>query len=113
LGVVVQAALGLLPDSDLHGALIAPTWIPLAVAAREPNAHGNSGEDALQVHRQVLQMLDAAARRDPAAMHDSALPLLQQADSSPGFARLSPLLQEQALLIAMLGALGDNAPQEA
>jgi spermidine synthase len=113
LAVVVQATLGFLPERDLHGALVDPRWIKLDQTAIDDAPPEASDASVHGVHWQVLQMLAAAARRDPAAMHDGALPLLQGIGSDEVTTMLSPLLLEQALLIAMLGALGDHAPEEA
>ena len=89
---VAAATLGHLPARDLFGAWIAPAWIDVA---RQPAPV-----------RQVLDMYAAAAARDAAAMRLAGEAVLQLPQALP------EALQEQALVIAQLGALGTGHPAE-
>ncbi|KAF1687785.1 spermine synthase [Pseudoxanthomonas broegbernensis] len=89
---VAMATLGHLPAQDLRGAWIEPAWID---PARQP-----------EPVRAMLDMYAAAATRDAAAMRASGEALLQLPQALP-----LPV-QEQALLIAQLGALGLDRPGE-
>ncbi|MCD7097550.1 fused MFS/spermidine synthase [Stenotrophomonas sp. MMGLT7] len=89
---VAAATLGQLPAQDLLGAWIAPAWIDVA---RQPAPV-----------RQVLQMYAAAAARDAGTMRSTGEAVLELPQALP------EALQEQALVIAQLGALGDGRPAE-
>lgn len=89
---VAMQTLGHLDSADLHGVWIAPAWIDVA---RQPAPV-----------RAVLALYAAAAARDPAAMRASGEALLQRPEPLP------LELQEQALLVAQLGAIGLGRPQE-
>ncbi len=80
LAVVAGASIGALQTDALHGAFVEPRWLDADDADLHP------AEVAL-----ALRLLDAAARREPAALRDSADALLR-ADHQ----RLSPLLRRQA-----------------
>lgn len=83
---VAMATIGHLPATDLRGVWIDPAWIDPATQP-EP------------VQR-LLALYAAAAARDPAAMHTSGEAVLQLPQALP----LD--VQEQALLVAQLGAIG-------
>jgi len=87
---VAMATIGHLPPQDLHGVWIDPAWIDPAVQP-EPV-------------RRMLAMYAAAAARDPAAMRADGEALLELPRALP------PQVQEQALLIAQLGAIGLGRP---
>ncbi|WP_372012745.1 spermine/spermidine synthase domain-containing protein [Pseudoxanthomonas sp. 10H] len=89
---VAVATLGHLPAEDLEGAWIAPAWID-APAQPEPV-------------RRMLEMYAAAAARDADAMRASGEGLLQLPQALPAD------VQEQGLVIAQLGALGQGRPAE-
>jgi predicted membrane-bound spermidine synthase len=89
---VAMATIGHLPAPDLHGAWIDPAWIDPATQP-EP------------VQR-LLAMYAAAAARDAAAMRTSGEAVLQLPQALPMD------VQEQALLIAQLGALGLGRAEE-
>ena len=89
---VALATIGHLPAADLHGAWIEPAWIDPA-AQPEP------------VQR-VLALYAAAAARDPVAMRASGEAVLQLPQALP------LEVQEQALLVAQLGAIGLGRPGE-
>ncbi|MBO9715365.1 MAG: spermine synthase [Pseudoxanthomonas sp.] len=89
---VAMATIGHLPADDLRGAWIEPAWIDVS-AQPEPV-------------RRLLAMYAAAAARDAAAMRTSGEALLQLPQSLP------LEVQEQALVIAQLGALGLGQPGE-
>ncbi len=85
---VAKLSLGLLPASDQASAWIAPSWLvpgqPLLVA-------------------DLMAAWAAAARRDPVAMFDAAVAVLERRDP-----RLPLEVREQMLVVAQLGALGLN-----
>lgn len=83
---VAMATIGHLPAPDLEGVWIGPAWIDPATQP-EP------------VQR-LLALYAAAASRDPAAMHASGEAVLQLPQALP------LEVQEQALLVAQLGAIG-------
>ena len=87
---VATATLGHLPAEDLRGVWIDPAWIDPAVQPEPVRA--------------MLDLYAAAAARDPHAMHAAgeALLLLPQA--------LPMQVQEQALVVAQLGAIGAGRP---
>lgn len=89
LATIAEASLGLLPTEDLEGAWINPAWIKLH-------------DDQPQAVHRILSMYDAAARRDPVQMRRHAEAVLQLPD------RLPVRLEEQALVIAQLGAIGEG-----
>ncbi|AKC88132.1 spermine synthase [Pseudoxanthomonas suwonensis] len=89
---MAMATLGHLPADDLRGAWIEPAWIDPSLQP-EPV-------------RRMLAMYAAAAARDAAAMRASGEALLQLPQALP------PQVQEQALLIAQLGAIGIGRPDE-
>lgn len=89
---VAMATIGHLPAADLRGAWIGPGWID---ASLQP-----------EPVRRMLAMYAAAAARDAAAMRSSGEALLQLPQSLPAD------VQEQALVIAQLGALGLGRPGE-
>lgn len=83
-----RVTIGLLPPED-HGATwITPTWLPQEVAALPEVAA-------------IMDAYSAAARRSPAEMRIAAERVLELPAES-----ISPVLREQMLVIAMLGALG-------
>ncbi|WP_368562037.1 fused MFS/spermidine synthase [Pseudoxanthomonas sp. UTMC 1351] len=84
---VATATIGLLPAEDLRGLWIEPAWI---------ENHPNQPDEV----RKLLLLYGASASRDSAAMRDAGEAVLQ----SPG--RLPVHVQEQALVIAQLGAIG-------
>jgi spermidine synthase len=84
---VAAATIGLLPAEDLRGLWIAPVWI---------QDHPGQPEEV----RKLLSLYAAAASRDPAAMRGAGEAVLQL----PG--RLPAHVQEHALVIAQLGAIG-------
>ncbi|KAF1721387.1 spermine synthase [Pseudoxanthomonas wuyuanensis] len=86
---IAEASLGLLPADDLRGAWIAPSWI-------------DRGSDQHPAVRHILAMYAAAAHRDSAGMRQTGEAVLQLPDSLP------VKMQEQALLIAQLGAIGQR-----
>jgi len=89
---VAMATLGHLPAADLHGAWIDPAWIDPAAQPTPVRA--------------MLAMYAAAAARDAAAMRAHGEALLQ-------LPHVLPMeVQEQALVIAQLGALGLGKPQD-
>ena len=89
---VAMATIGHLPAEDLHGAWIDPAWIDPALQP-EPV-------------RKLLALYAAAAARDPAAMRASGEAVLQLPQALP------MEVQEQALLVAQLGAIGLGRPAE-
>lgn len=88
---VAAATLGLLPAADLDGAWIEPAWID--PEANQPEAV-----------RRILAMYAAAARRDAARMRQAGENVLRLPDRMPAH------LDEQALVIAQLGAIGQDDP---
>ncbi|MFC4729362.1 spermine synthase [Coralloluteibacterium thermophilus] len=85
---VADATIGHLPAEDLRGVWIEPDWIDADV---QPEAV-----------RRLLDLYAAAAARDPAAMRAAA-------DAALGLPDPLPLAtQEHALVIAQLGALGED-----
>jgi hypothetical protein len=84
---VAAATIGLLSAKDLHGLWIEPVWI---------ENHPDQPDDV----RKILSLYAAAASRDSAAMRGAGEAVLQQ----PG--RLPTHVQEHALVIAQLGAIG-------
>ncbi len=89
---VAQATIGHLPASDLEGVWIDPAWIDPAIQPEPVRA--------------VLDLYAAAARRDAAQMRMQGERLLQVPEALP----LD--LQEHALLIAQLGAIGNGVPED-
>src|SRR5690606_1032916 len=89
---IAAATLGHLPAEDLDAAWIAPAWIDYA-AQPEPV-------------RAVLDLYAAAATRDAAGMLSLGERLLQRPEALP------LELQEQALVLAQLGALGSGRAGE-
>jgi len=89
---VAAATIGHLPASDLEGVWIDPAWIDVELQPAPV--------------REVLALYAAAARRDASAMRRHGERVLQLPEALPGD------LQEQALLIAQLGALGSGRPAE-
>ena len=87
-----MATLGHLPAADLHGVWIAPEWIDPAIQPAPIQA--------------MLELYAAAAARDPAAMRVSGEAVLRRPEALP------LQVQEQALLVAQLGAIGLGRPQE-
>lgn len=88
LAGLARVTIGLLPTRDQEATWITPTWMPPGALARPEVAA-------------VMAAYSAAARRSPREMRANAEKVLSlPADS------LSPLLREQMLVIAMLGALG-------
>ncbi|WP_411834553.1 spermine synthase [Pseudoxanthomonas mexicana] len=90
VAALAESSLGALPAEDLRGAWIQPLWID---AGAQPPA----------VQR-ILDMYAAAARRDPAAMREAGEATLQLAEPLP------MRVQEHALVIAQLGAIGSGDP---
>lgn len=84
---VAAATIGLLPAEDLRGLWIEPAWI---------ENHPNQPDEV----RKILSLHAVAASRDAAAMRGAGEAVLQQ----PG--RLPAHVQEHALVIAQLGAIG-------
>lgn len=89
---IATATLGHLPAEDLEAVWIAPAWIDRAA---QP-----------ETVRAVLDLYAAAAARDAAAMLRLGERLLQRPEALP------LELQEQALVLAQLGALGSGRPAE-
>jgi len=89
---VAAATLGHLPPQDLERVWIAPAWIQRDV---QPAAV-----------RAVLDLYAAAAARDAEAMLRTGEALLQRPEAYP------LELQEQALVLAQLGALGSGRAEE-
>lgn len=87
---VAQASLARLPATDLRGAWIGPAWID---TSRQP-----------EPVRRILAMYAAAAARDATAMRATGEAVLQLPQALP----LD--VQEQALVIAQLGAIGMGRP---
>ena len=92
VATVAAATLGHLPPADLERAWIAPAWI-------DRNAQPAPV-------RAVLDLYAAAAARDAGAMLRLGEALLQRPEAYP------LELQEQALVLAQLGALGSGRPAE-
>ncbi len=92
---IAEASLGLLPAADLNGAWIEPRWI---------DAHPGQPPAVLR----LLEMYQAAARRDAPDMLLAGEAVLQLPDRLPAW------IDEQALVIAQLGAIGigDHATVE-
>lgn len=86
---VADSSLGMLPIEDQDGLWIRPAWIEVS---QQP-----------ELVQALMQVYAAAAARDAAAMHQSAMALLRRDDAS---ASLSPYAREQVLVIAQLGAIG-------
>jgi hypothetical protein len=84
---VAAATIGLLPADDLHGLWIEPVWI---------QNHTDQPDEV----RKILSLYAAAARRDPGAMRGAGEAVLQRPE------RLPTHVQEHALVIAQLGAIG-------
>ncbi|HZX77222.1 spermine synthase [Lysobacter sp.] len=91
---VAGGTLGLLPAEEQEGLWTRPAWID---ASQQP-----------ELVQQLMQVYAAAAARDPAAMHQSAIALLRRDD----VAALAPAAREQVLVIAQLGAIGTGANGE-
>ncbi len=91
---VADTTLGMLPASEQEGLWVRPSWIDLS---NQP-----------ELIQQLMQVYAAAALRDAAGMHDSAVALLRREDSSS----LSPYAREQVLIIAQLGAIGQRKSAE-
>ncbi|MET0290078.1 MAG: fused MFS/spermidine synthase, partial [Pseudoxanthomonas sp.] len=89
---IAAATLGPLAAQDQRGVWIGPGWIDVQT---QPPAV-----------RQIMAMYAAAAARDAAAMRREGEAVLKLP------AVLSPRLQEQALMIAQLGALGTGIPAD-
>jgi hypothetical protein len=89
---IATATLGPLPPKDQRGVWIGPGWIDLQA-------------QPASVQR-IMAMYTAAAARDAAAMQREGEAVLQLPTV------LSTRLQEQALMIAQLGALGAGKPAE-
>lgn len=87
-----RVTIGLLPAEDHGDSWIAPAWVPDS-ALLPPEAS------------LILNAYSAAARRSPAEMQSAAQRVLEIQPLA-----LSPVLREQMLVIAMLGALGSNDP---
>jgi hypothetical protein len=85
-----RRSIGLLPAQDLLDVWIAPAWLP-ADAMAIPEVHA------------VMTAYASAARRDSAAMRRDAERVLELPEEA-----ISPLVREQMLVIAMLGALGTD-----
>ena len=85
-----RSTLSFLPPSDLVQAWDAPTWLP-------------EGARGLPAVAPVMAAYSAAARRDPAAMRRTAEAVLAM---PPG--AHAPVLREQMVVLAMLGALGSG-----
>lgn len=88
--VVGASTISHLPAAELEGVWMAPVWISEGV-------RGNP------VVAATLAMFESAARRDPDAMLATGQALLEIQDPS-----VHPMLREQALVIAMLGAIGSS-----
>lgn len=86
---IAEASVGLLPADDLDGAWINPVWI-------------DGGPRQHEAVRRILAMYAAAARRDTAGMRRTGEAVLQLSEPLP------TKVQEQALLIAQLGAIGSG-----
>lgn len=86
---IAETSLGLLPAADLDGAWIEPGWI-------------DGGVSQSEAVRRILAMYAAAARRDAARMRQTGEAVLQLPDSLP------VKMQEHALVIAQLGAIGSD-----
>jgi len=89
---VAGATLGHLPAADLRGAWIEPAWIDPSIQPAPVRA--------------ILDMYAAAAARDAVAMHHAGEAVLQLPEALP------LEVQEHALLIAQLGAIGAGQPQD-
>lgn len=89
---VAMATLGHLPAEDLHGAWIEPAWIDRSIQPAPVRA--------------ILDMYAAAAARDAEAMHRQGEAVLQLPQALPMD------VQEQALLIAQLGAIGSGQARD-
>ena len=90
--VVGASTISHLPAEELDGVWINPKWVSNAVA----------GNDVVAA---TLAMFESASRRDSQAMLKSGQALLELEDAG-----VHPMLREQALVIAMLGALGESNP---
>jgi spermidine synthase len=95
LAAFARGTLGFLPPEDLQTLFVTPAWLP-AAASEMPEV------------AKIMAAYSAAARREPAEMHTSAEQVLALPDKS-----LSPLMREQMLVIATLGALGTDDKAEA
>ena len=84
--------LGPLPESEQQGVWIDPIWI-----ARE-------GQPAIVID--ILEAMDATARRKPEEMLSTALKVL----AHPAPDQISSFLREQMLVQAQLGAIGSSQP---
>lgn len=87
---LARGTLGLLPEKDLQNVWITPAWLTA---------------DAMTIPavRTIMSAYSATARRSPAEMRLHAEQVLALPEAS-----LSPLLREQMLVIAMLGAIGTD-----
>lgn len=88
LAGMARRSIGLIPAEDLDGAWITPTWL-----SDEVRSIPEVGT--------VMAAYAAAARRSPVEMRESAEAVLQLPAGT-----VSPVLREQMMIIAMLGALG-------
>lgn len=90
VAALAKTTIGLLPPEDLQDLWVNPAWLPVEASA----APGVTG---------VMAAYSAAARRAPREMLANAVKVLEEPPE-----RFSPLLREQMLVIAMLGALGTD-----
>lgn len=88
LAGVARRSVGLIPAGDLDGAWITPTWLSDEVRS-------------IPEVKAIMMAYAATARRSPAEMRESAEAVLRLP-----LGTVSPVLREQMLIIAMLGALG-------
>lgn len=97
LAVVAGASLGPLPAAQLEGSWIDPWWLDVA----------SDGVSELPAEvAPVMAALQTAAQRDAAALTTAAQHVLDL-DAS----RLSPLLREQMLKLAVVAAIASDAPR--
>jgi len=93
---LAHSTIGALPSAQLTGVWIDPVWL--------------SPRESLPTPAQaVLAAFDAAARRDVTQMRPRALNALDQLGQDP---RAPDILREQMLVLAMLGAIGENKPDQ-
>lgn len=92
LASLARQTIGLVPTHDLQNVWITPQWLP---------------DEALAIPevRMIMEAYSAAARRSPSEMKVAAEVVLALPDEV-----VSPLLKEQMLVIAKLGALGVDDP---
>jgi len=90
LATLARQTIGLLPAEDLHAVWVNPSWLPVETMQ-------------LPAVAKVMAAYSAAARRSPVEMRAAAERVLELPTEV-----LSPLVREQMLVIAQLGALGQG-----